>query len=51
MKKLKESAKRTYNRIPQRYKDDVKEVCKSTYKHAKIAAIIKVIERLAELKK
>ncbi len=51
MKILKESAKRAYNRIPQKYKDDAKEVCESTYKHAKIAAIVKVIERLAELKK
>jgi hypothetical protein len=51
MKKLKESAKRQYNRIPQKYKDDAKEVCKSTYKYARTAAIVKVIERLAELKK
>lgn len=51
MRKIKELAKKVYNRIPQKYKEDTKEVCKSTYKYARTAAIVKVIERLAELKK
>jgi hypothetical protein len=51
MRKIKESAKKVYNRIPQKYKDDAKEVCKLTCKYARTAAIVKVIERLAELKK
>jgi hypothetical protein len=51
MTKIKESAKKVYNRIPQKYKDDVKEVCRSTFKYARTAAIVKVVERLAELKK
>jgi hypothetical protein len=51
MRKIKESVKKVYNRIPQRYKDDAKEVCKLTYKYARTTTIVKVIERLAELKK
>lgn len=51
MRKLKESAKKQYNRIPQKYKDDAKAVCKSTYKYARTAAIIKIVQRLTELKK
>jgi hypothetical protein len=51
MRKLKESAKKQYNRIPQKYKDDAKEIWKSTYKYARTAAIVKVVERLTELKK
>jgi hypothetical protein len=51
MTKIKESAKKVYNRIPQKYKDDVKEVCRSTFKYARTAAIVKVVERLTELKK
>jgi len=51
MSKLKESVKKQYNRIPQKYRDDAKEVLKSTYKYARTAAIIKVVERLTELKK
>jgi hypothetical protein len=51
MKKLKESAKRQYARIPQRYKDDIKEVFQESYRFARTAAIAKVIVRLTELKK
>ena len=51
MSKLKESAKKQYNRIPQKYRDDAKDVCKATYKYARTAAIVKVVQRLTELKK
>jgi hypothetical protein len=51
MKKIKDSAKKTYNRIPQKYKDDVKVVCKESVKFARAAAIARVILRLTELKK
>jgi len=43
--------KNLYERIPQKYKDDAKEVVKETYRFAKTAAIVKVIARLSELKK
>lgn len=51
MKKLKESIKTKIKRIPQKYKDDIKAVCKESCRFAKTAAIARVILRLTELKK
>jgi ribosomal protein S20 len=51
MSKLKESAKKTFNRIPQKYIDDAKDVFKSTYKYVRTAAIVKIVQRLTELKR
>lgn len=50
MGRLKERTKKAYERIPQKYRDDAKEVVKETYKFAKTAAIVKVIARLSEYK-
>jgi hypothetical protein len=51
MRKLKESVKKAYNRIPPAVKNDVKEVLKDSYRYAKTAAIAKLVIRLTELKK